>query len=114
MSQCVQYITNDRGERVGVLLEIEAYQRLLNPVSLDAECLSELSVEELQALAESKLTTTAQIRLTELLAQNVEYTLSSDEVAELDYTLAQVDQLTILKTRARYTLKQLQASMSAA
>jgi hypothetical protein len=35
---------------------------------------------------------------------SAESQLSVDEVANLDRLLAQVDQLTILKTRARYTL----------
>ncbi|MEP0883714.1 hypothetical protein NDI49_19355 [Trichocoleus sp. ST-U3] len=42
--------------------------------------------------------------MNDLLVQNVESQLSADEVANLDRLLAQVDQLTILKTRARYTL----------
>ena len=44
----------------------------------------------------------------QLLAKNAESVLSTDEVAELDHLVAQVDQLTILKTRARYTLNRLQ------
>jgi hypothetical protein len=63
------------------------------------------SLDELQALADSKLAPSSQERLDELLAQNAESQLSDDEVAQLDYLLAQVDQLTILKTRAKYTLK---------
>jgi hypothetical protein len=39
-----------------------------------------------------------------MLVRNAEAQLSADEVANLDRLLAQVDQLTILKTRARYTL----------
>jgi hypothetical protein len=113
MSECVQYITNDRGDRVGVLLEIEAYQRLITLTNLDTEYLGGLSIEELQALAESKLATAAQVHLNELLAKNIEQRLSSNEIAELDAILAQVDQLTILKTRARYTLSEIQASISA-
>ena len=46
----------------------------------------------------------AQNQLNDLLVQNAESQLSADEVANLDRLLAQVDQLTILKTRARYTL----------
>jgi molybdenum cofactor biosynthesis enzyme MoaA len=104
MSEYVRYITNDRGERVGVLLEMEVYQRLTNQLSLDAECLGGLNIDELQALAQSQLATVSQARLTELLARNAESQLAPDEVAELDYLIAQIDQLTILKTRARYTL----------
>jgi hypothetical protein len=107
MSEYVKYITNDRGERVGVLLDLEVYQRLANPLNLDAECLGGLNMDELQALAQSQLATVSQTRLTDLLARNTESQLSTDEVAELDYLIAQVDQLTILKTRARYTLNRL-------
>ena len=108
MSEYVQYVTNEQGERVGVLLDIKAYQRLASPLTSDSECLSGLSVDELQALADSQLATASQTRLDELLAKNAESVLSTDEVAELDHLVAQVDQLTILKTRARYTLNRLQ------
>ena len=62
------------------------------------------SRDELQALADSKLAPAAQNQLNDLLVQNAESQLSADEVANLDRLLAQVDRLTILKTRARYTL----------
>lgn len=39
------------------------------------------------------------------MAKNSESLLCADEIAELDSLLAKADQLTILKTRARYTLK---------
>lgn len=104
----MQYITNEQGQRVGVLLDIEAYQRLASPLNADSECLRGLSLEELQALAGSQLATASQTRLDELLAQNAESQLSNDEVAELDHLVTQIDQLTILKTRARYTLNRLQ------
>ena len=107
MSEYVKYITNDRGDRVGVLLEIKVYQRLANSLNLDAECLGGLNMDELQALAQSQLAAVSQTRLTDLLARSAESQLSTDEVAELDYLIAQVDQLTILKTRARYTLHRL-------
>lgn len=104
MSEQVRYITNEQGERVGVLLDLEAYNRLANPLALDDECLTGLSQDELQALADSKLAPAAQNQLDELLVRNAESQLSADEIANLDRLLAQVDQLTILKTRARYTL----------
>jgi hypothetical protein len=104
MSEQVRYITNEQGERVGVLLDLEAYNRLANPLALDDECLIGLSQDELQALADSKLAPAAQNQLNDLLVQNAESQLCADEVANLDRLLAQVDQLTILKTRARYTL----------
>jgi hypothetical protein len=40
--------------------------------------------------------------------------LSTDEIAELDDLLAKADRLTLLKTRARYTLKCLEQSATAA
>jgi len=107
MSENIQYIINKQGERVGVLLDIQAYQKLVNPLISDSECLINLSLDELQALANSKLAPTSQSRLDELLALNAESQILPDMVTELDHLLAQVDQLTILKTRAIYTLNNL-------
>jgi len=42
--------------------------------------------------------------LDDLLARNAETQLSPHEITQLDQLLEQVDQLNILKTRARYTL----------
>ncbi len=108
MSEQVQYITNEQGERVGVLLNIEVYQRLVNPLTADSECLAGLNKDELQALANSKLAPGFQEVLNHLLTQNAESELSANELAELEDLLAQIDQLTLLKTRARYTLTRLQ------
>lgn len=114
MSEPLQYITNEQGERVGVLLDWNTYSRLANPLGLDEECLVGLSVNELQALASCKLAVIDQTRLDDLVARNAESLLCTDEVAELDDLLAKADQLTILKTRARYTLKCLEKSKTAA
>ncbi len=105
MSEPVQYVTNQQGERVGVLLDLNTYSRLANPLRLDEECLLGLSVDELKALASCKLAVADQTRLDDLVARNAGSLLCADEVAELDDLLAKSDQLTILKTRARYTLK---------
>jgi hypothetical protein len=35
MSEQVHYITNEQGERVNVLLDLEVYNRLANPLALD-------------------------------------------------------------------------------
>jgi len=75
-------------------------------MSSDSELLVGLSVEELEALADGLLTSTAQARLDDLLARQKEKLLSAAEERELDGLLQKVDQLTILKTRARYTLNQ--------
>jgi hypothetical protein len=113
MSKPVQYITNEQGERVGVLLDWNTYSRLANPSGLDDECLVGLSVDELKALASCKLAVTEQTRLDDLVARNAESLLCTDEVADLDDLLTKADQLTILKTRARYTLKCLEKSKTA-
>ena len=70
------------------------------------EVLIGLSVEELEALADSLLAPAAQARLDDLLARRKEKPLSAQEETELDGLLQKTDQLTILKTRARYTLSQ--------
>ncbi|MCF2146212.1 hypothetical protein IQ276_007050 [Desmonostoc muscorum LEGE 12446] len=103
MSDSVQYVTNAEGEKIGVLLDLETYQQLTN-LSIDSELLIGLSKEELQALAENSLFPKVQIQLQDLLNKNSENHLSNEESEILDRLLAQVDQLNILKTRARYTL----------
>jgi hypothetical protein len=105
MSEQLRYVTNEQGARVGVLLELDEYLRLKNQMASDPELLVGVDQAELQALADSMLAPTAQARLDELLARNTETQLSAEESAELDRLLAQVDHLTILKTRARYTLQ---------
>jgi hypothetical protein len=71
---------------------------------LDSELLIGLSLEELQALAEGILAPTLQTQLEGLLEQGAERPLSANEAATLDRMLLQIDQLNILKTRAKYTL----------
>jgi hypothetical protein len=75
-------------------------------VSSDSELLVGLSVEELEALADSLLAPAAQAQLDDLLARQKEKLLSADEERQLDSLLRRIDQLTILKTRARDTLNQ--------
>jgi len=106
MNGQVQYVTDTEGNQVGVLLDIDVYRELVSSGRGDPELLTNLSEEELQALAESQLGPARQARLDELLSRQHEETLSEEEVAELDALLAQVDHLTTLKTRARYTLQQ--------
>lgn len=74
-----------------------------------SEFLVGLSSEELEALADGLLAPAAQARLDELLTHNNENHLNANEKTELDALLRKVDQLTILKTRARYTLTQQRA-----
>ena len=74
----------------------------------DQELLKDLSIDELDALAESILIPKTQSQLQELLKKNSEATLSIEETNLLDHLLTQIDYLNILKTRAKYTLKYLQ------
>ena len=108
MSSSRRYVTNEQGERIGVLLDLDEYQQmtgqLRHPGTSDPEILSGLSDAELQALAHSALAPEKQARLNDLLTQNTDAQLSEAEQAELDRLLNDIDQLTILKTRARYTL----------
>lgn len=70
------------------------------------DVLTSLNADELRALAESNLAPDSQSKLDELLSRNKERILDETEKSELDSLLAKVDQLNILKTRARYTLRQ--------
>jgi len=105
MLEQVRYITNEGGQRVGVLLDWETYDRLIHPLLLDGECLVGLSKPELEALAESQLALSDRDRLDDLLGRNADGRLSASEIEALDRLLERIDQLTILKTRARYSLK---------
>lgn len=116
VSEQLRYITDENGEQIGVVLNLQQYQELKSQElsHSDAELLIGLSEEELYALAESMLVPIAQERLEQLLEANAENQLSDEESTELDRLLTQVDHLTILKTRARYTLKKHNALLLAA
>lgn len=94
-------------------IQLETNYQLKNPLEKDSECLIGLSRDELEALAESILSISKQEQLSALLTRNTESQLSTQETESLDRLLAQIDRLTILKTRARYTLKKLDALMTA-
>ena len=104
MSNTRRYIIDEQGERIGVLLDLEEYQQLTRLSPSDADLLVGLSEDELQALAHSALAPAEQDRLDDLLARNADGQLSETEQVALDHLLHYVDQLSILKTRARYTL----------
>jgi hypothetical protein len=109
----MQYITNETGERVGVVLAWAAYQQLVDDADKDPELLQDLSVSELQALAQINLGLDVQAELHQLLEQNREGGLSVSQQERLDQLVEQVDQLNILKARARYTLQVLSAQSAA-
>lgn len=102
----IQYVTNEQGQKTGVLLDVAAYQRLVAQKTIDPDLLIGMSQDELLALATSQLAPVTQSRLDFLLTRQNKNALTDEETEELDRLLFQVDQLTILKTRARYTLNQ--------
>ncbi len=80
-------------------------------MSLETEILTGVSVDELEALAAGVLVPTTQRRLDDLVEGAKQNRLSADEERELDTLLHQVDQLNLLKARARYTIHQLGAKV---
>jgi hypothetical protein len=107
MSEAVRYITDDTGKQIGVLLDLEAYRQLADPLLADRKCLVGLSRDELLVLANCKLSPAEQMHLDGLLAQQAESALSETESIEVDRILAEADHLMVLKARALYTLKRL-------
>ena len=105
----VQYLTNEQGQTTAVLLDVNEYRRLVGEKSIDPELLLDMSQSELEALANSRLAPDEQARLDTLLNEQKQHPLDQEETEEMDRLLAQIDQLTILKTRARYTLAQSQS-----
>ncbi len=63
-----------------------------------------LSAQELRVLAEAVVAPDRQRTLKVLLERNRRGDLSSQEQRELDNLLAEVDQVALLKARARYTI----------
>jgi uncharacterized protein YegL len=106
MAQDIQYITNEAGERVGVVLDLDTYQQLTSQDD-DPELLTDLNLGELLALAESSLSAKSQSQLDDLLIRNAEGQLSEGELEQLDQLLVRVDHLNILKARSRFTLRHL-------
>ena len=66
--------------------------------------LSGLNAQELRALAEAVVAPDRQQRLKATLERNRRSDLSPQEQRELDNLLAEVDQVALLKARARYTI----------
>jgi hypothetical protein len=73
-------------------------------MSADPELLVGMSIDELEALADMLLAPAAQQQLDHLVDRQKEKKLTYAEEQQLDKLLQKLDQLTILKTRARYTL----------
>jgi hypothetical protein len=113
----MQYITDETGDRVGVVLDWATYQRLLGRVppelSRDPELLVGLSEGELSVLAKVSLALEVQAELSQLLRHQDRDGLSAVERVRLDEILEEVDRLNLLKARARYTLRSLSLEAAA-
>jgi hypothetical protein len=110
--QPVQYIVAENGERVGVVLAWDAYQALQAAFPADPDLLVGLDKTELKLLAEGMLASPKQERLAQLLQANQAGQLGAGEEQELDELLEEIDLLSALKARARYTLQQKASSAS--
>ncbi|MGB0561084.1 MAG: hypothetical protein ACPGVO_04685 [Spirulinaceae cyanobacterium] len=110
----VQYITDENGQRLGVMLDITTYEQLTHPLASDSECLLNISAAELHAFANLELALNTQHTLNTLLSKNNQAQLTEAESQTLDQLLEQIDQLTLLKARARYTLQRRQELESVA
>jgi hypothetical protein len=64
-------------------------------------------------MANMSLAPDQQTQLSKLLTRNAEASISPEEIVILDQLLEQVDQLNILKARAKYTLQHLSRSIAA-
>lgn len=84
-------------------LPLQRQQEVLATLE-DEDLLSNISFAELQALSAIALAPSIQTQLSDLLDRNSENQLSPEEITLLDRILEQVDQLNLLKARARYTL----------
>ena len=100
----VRYITEENGQRVGVVLTWQDYQYVQARLMSDADLLPGMNEAELRALAEGMLSPQHQERLSELLQRNRNQTLMPAETQELNGLLDDIDLLNILKARAKLTL----------
>ena len=107
LTQTVQYITRENGQRVGVVLAWEDFRSIQARLLDDKDLLHGLSEIELNALSEGVLSVEHQERLSALLERNRDQALTSTEAEQLDHYLEQIDSLNILKARARLTLQHL-------
>lgn len=98
-----RYISDENGRTISVVLDYEVYQQWQDP-----DLLLGLSTDDLEILAEGMLSSQHQTRLSELLTKNKGGILTDEETAELDALLERIDQMNILKARARYTLQKIQ------
>ena len=99
-----RFITTEQG-RIEVIMDEQTYQALVSSNSPDPLLLRDLTLEQLKALAEGKLTTDTQAQLSGLIQKEKAGKTTLEESAVLDKWLHQLDQLNMLKAKAFYTMK---------
>jgi hypothetical protein len=97
-----RFVTNDQGKTVEVVLDVTTYEALRGT---DPLILRDVTLEQLKALANGKLSTDVQGQLSSLIAKEKAGQNSPDDTAVLDQLLSELDQLDMLKARALYTLQ---------
>jgi hypothetical protein len=96
----------DQVEMAEVLLRNSRFASQSRPTESGGELvpLSNMNLHELRALAEAVVAPDRQQRLKALLDKNRRGELTPEEQAILDEMLTEVDQVALLKARARYTM----------
>jgi pyruvate-formate lyase-activating enzyme len=96
----------DQVEMAEVLLRNLRFALRSKPTESRGELapLSNMNLQELRALAEAIMAPDRQQQLAALLDKNRNGELSPEEQDSLDELLAEVDQVALLKARARYTM----------
>ena len=102
----VEYLVREDGERTGVVLNWQDYQKLRARLEVDPDLLIGLDVETLSAIANGVLSASHQQQLEALLERNRTDGLAPEEQSELDRLLDDIDRMNLLKARAIYALKQ--------
>lgn len=101
-----KFVTSPQGT-VEVIMDEQTYEALVSSNSPDPLLLRDLTLEQLKALAEGKLTTDTQVQLNGLIQTEKADKATAEESATLDKLLHQLDQLNLLKAKAFYTLKKI-------
>lgn len=103
----VEYLVREDGERTGVVLTWQDFQRLRTRLERDPDMLVGLDIETLSAIANGVLSTPHQQQLETLLERNRSGRLAPEEQSELDQPIDDIDRMNLLKARTRYTLQQI-------
>jgi hypothetical protein len=99
-----RFVTTPQGT-VEVILDEQTYETLITSHKPDPLLLRDLTLEQLKALAEGKLTTDVQTQMSRLIQKEKTGQATLEESATLSKLLHQLDQLDMLKAKAFYTLQ---------